>query len=49
MRATRTKDMLGVIGRWMHEARIITLESTSAFWAASDISVLLCNLEAVTA
>ena len=47
MRANGTKGMLGMNERWMYEAGIVILVSTSAFWAASIISVLLIFLGTV--
>ena len=44
MRPDGTKGMLGMNEKWVYETGIVALGSTSAFWTASIISVLLIFL-----
>ena len=41
MRPNGTKGMLGMNEKWVYETGMVVLGSTSAFWTASIISVLL--------
>ena len=44
MRPDGTKGMLGMNEKWVYETGMVVLGSTSAFWTASIISVLLIFL-----